>query len=269
MNRDIKLSYDAAGEGSPPLVFIHGFTGERIGWEPQFAHFSQTHRVVVPDLRGHGVSERGKEEMTVETLAADVHALLEELDLSGAVLIGHSMGCRVVLETRRRVPERIAKIVVIDGSNIGIGDKEGAQRRLDEGIAANGYAAFAHELYEGMFLEGHDPELKKYAMARGTTFPPEIGHPLFRNLIAYDADKAVAAMADADLPVLVLQSTTMGVDRLRRSIAVGERSLYMDLALKHCPRVETAVIPGCGHFTHLEAPEAVNARIEEFLSKRG
>ena len=268
MNRDIELCYVEAGSGAPPLVFVHGFSGSRVGWEPQFAHFAKSHRVVVPELRGHGDSPRGEAEMTIENLADDLGALLERLDLTGAVLIGHSMGCRVSLETCRGASGRVAGVVLIDGSNVGIGGKEEAQRRLDELIAAEGYVAFARKLYDGMFLEGHDPELKAFAMARGLAFPAETGYPLFRNLMAYDADRAVAAMRETGLPVLVLQSTAMGVDRVRRSIPEGGSSPYMDLVLANCPRAEGAVIPGRGHFAQLEAPETVNARIEAFLSGR-
>ena len=268
MNRDIELSYGEAGSGSPTLVFVHGFSGSRIGWDPQLAYFSKTHRVVLPDLRGHGNTPRGEAEMTIENLAADLAALLDSLDLSGVVLIGHSMGCRVSLETCRAASGRIAGVVVIDGSNVGLGDKEGAQQRLDDGIAEHGYVAFAQKLYDGMFLEGHDPELKAFALAHGLAFPPETGYPLFRNLIAYDAERAVAAMREADRPVLVLQSTAMGVDRVRRSIPEGGSSPYMDQVLANCPRAEGTVITGCGHFTHWEAPAAVNSRIEEFLRER-
>lgn len=266
MKRDIKLDHAEAGEGSPPLVFVHGFASGREDWQPQFANFAKAHRVVIPDLRGHGATARGAEVLSIETLAADVEALLVDLDISGAVLAGHSMGCRIVLETRRRAPDRIAAVVLVDGSNIGIGDKDGAQRRLDEGIATNGYESFMLKLFGNTFFEGHDPDLKERILTRVLALPAEIGHPLIRNLIAYDADKAVAAMRECDVPVLVLQSTTFGVDLVRKSLNKGETSPYIDLVLANCPRAECAVIPGVGHYVQLEAPAAVNAGIKEFLS---
>ncbi len=265
MKRDIELYFEEAGEGSPPLVFVHGLAGDREQWQPESDHFATAHRVVSPDLRGHGASPQGTEGLSIPTLAADVATLLADLDLSDAILAGHSLGCRIVLETCRQAPHRIAGVVLVDGSNIGLGDKEGAQRRVDEEIAAHGYESFILKLFGDMFVEGHDPDLKSRVMTRALALPAEIGHPLLRNLIAYDADEALAAMRECDLPVLVLQSTTMGVDLVRKSLRKGETSLYMDLTRANCPRCEFAVIPGVGHYAQLEAPEAVNARIKEFL----
>ena len=253
------------GQGSPPLVFVHGFSGAGEHWQPQFDHFARTHRVVSLDLRGHGATPRGTEPLSIETLAADVAALLDELDLSGAVLAGHSMGCRVVLEARRHAPDRVAAMVLVDGSNIGIGDKEGAQRRLDQDIATNGYEKFARKLFGDMFFAGHDPDLRKRLLKRALELPAEIGQPLFRSFIGHDADRALAVMRGSDIPVLVLQSTALGVDRVRKPLGEGDTSPYVELVLANCRRAEYAVIPGVGHFTQLEAPAAVNARIEAFL----
>lgn len=265
MTRDIKLKYDQAGQGAPPLVFVHGFAGGREQWQPQARHFARTNRVFCLDLRGHGASVRGTEELTMQTLAADVVGLLEELELSGAVLAGHSMGCRIVLEARRQAPGRIAGVVLVDGSNIGLGDKEGALARIEGEIAEKGYEGFARKLFEDMFVEGYDPALKEQVMTRARALPEETGHPLFKGIVAYDADDVVEVMRGCGIPVLVLQSTAMGVDRVRRSLREGESSLFMDIARGNCPQAEFTVIPGVGHYAQLEAPNAVNGRIAQFL----
>ncbi len=268
MAREINLVFDQAGEGSPPIVFVHGFASGREDWRPQMAHFEDRHTVVACDLRGHGESPRGTMPMTIETLAGDVVALMESLDLHGAVLVGHSMGCRIVLEARRQAAGRVAGLVLVDGSNVALGDKEGAQRRFAEGVRADGYADFVRSLFEDMFLEDCDPALRDRLLARALALPEAIGHPLFLNMMAWDADEAIRAMETAEVPALVLQSTAMGVDRVRRPLAAGESSPFMELARRHMPRVETEVVPGVGHFTMLEAPEAVNASIARFIATR-
>ena len=113
MKRDIEpeLSYTDEGTGGPPLVLVHGLLCTRDDWRLQAERFAGSHRVVRPDLRGHGATPRGSEPLTIATLGADVAALLEALDLTGAVLAGHSLGCRVVLEARRLAPERVTVAV--------------------------------------------------------------------------------------------------------------------------------------------------------------
>jgi pimeloyl-ACP methyl ester carboxylesterase len=266
MARDIKLHCEDTGAGAPPLLFVHGYLSRGTHWQPQTDHFRARHRVVSCDLRGHGQSAPGRRPPTIELLAEDVAALLEERKLTGAVLAGHSMGCRVVLEARRLAPGRVAGLVLVDGSNIGLGDKDGALRRLEAEIAAQGFEAFARKLVESMFVEGHDPALLEEIMACGLAVPESFAHPLFRSLIGYDAERALATMDACDGPVLVLQSTAMGIDRVRRSLAPGASSPYMELVRAHCPQAIVEVIPGAGHYVHLEAPAAVNARIEAFLA---
>jgi pimeloyl-ACP methyl ester carboxylesterase len=61
------LAFDSAGEGSPHLLFLHGWCGDRSFFAPQFDHFSSTHRVVSVDLPGHGKS-RAPTANTIEAL---------------------------------------------------------------------------------------------------------------------------------------------------------------------------------------------------------
>jgi pimeloyl-ACP methyl ester carboxylesterase len=67
------IAYDTAGEGDPPLLFLHGWCGDRSFFAPQFEHFSATHRVVSVDLPGHGES-KAPAAYSIESLGADVAA---------------------------------------------------------------------------------------------------------------------------------------------------------------------------------------------------
>lgn len=270
MARDIRLQHEDAGSGAPPLVFVHGYMGRLGFWQPQIDHFQGRHRVLACDLRGHGQTPPGSAPPRIDTLGKDVAALIEQLGLAGAVLIGHSMGCRVVLEARRQVPDRVAGLVLVDGSNMALGNEAAAHARLDAAMDAAGFAAFARALLAAMFFEGHDPAVLREVIDTGLKLPESFGRPLFHSMIAYDADEsggAVAAMRACDVPVLVVQSTAMGVDRVRRSLKPGESAPYVDLARKHLSRLQVAVVPGVGHYVQLDAPAAVNDRIGAFLAQ--
>ncbi len=269
MKPDMEMAYDEAGKGAPPLVLVHGLLSNRGHWRPQFDHFRAMHRVVSPDLRGHGATPPGTAELSIETLGADVAALLARLDITGAVIAGHSLGCRVVLEARRRAPGRIAGVVLVDGSNLGANGIAPAQRSLDQAIAATGYARFARKLYEDNFLEGHDPNLSGPIIAGAMAVPEQVCRSLFHSMIAYDAEQLVPALRGCGVPVLALQSTVFGPDRVRRPLGQGDASPYLDFVRANCPHAETEIIAGVGHFTQLEAPDEVNARIDAFLATLG
>jgi pimeloyl-ACP methyl ester carboxylesterase len=92
------------GDG-PPLVLLHGANLSAEVWSYQLRDLSECHRVIALDLRGHGRSRAGSEDVTISAMAADVAEVLAGLDLERAVLTGHSMGGMVCLRLARRHPD--------------------------------------------------------------------------------------------------------------------------------------------------------------------
>jgi pimeloyl-ACP methyl ester carboxylesterase len=260
------LNYIDEGAGLPPIVFVHGFLCRHQDWRYQVSHFKAAHRVVACNLRGHGDTPRGDAPLTMETLGGDVAALLEALDLTGAVLVGHSMGCRVVMEARRQAAGRVAGLLLVDGSRGGV-DPTTATVNFDSAVAEHGYAAVARGLFEGMFFDNL-PSWKDETVAHAAAQPESIGKPLFRALIGWDAAQLEAALSEIDVPVLAIQSSTMGTDRVRRPLAPGEQSPYQALILERVAGAESETLSGPGHFCMTEAPDAINARIKEFIETR-
>lgn len=96
------------------LVFVHGFAGCAETWEHQISHFAREYRVVAPDLRGHGQSDAPYTRYTMPELVADLHAIVEHLELPPRfVLIGHSFGGSICVEYAAAHPERLERLVLI------------------------------------------------------------------------------------------------------------------------------------------------------------
>ncbi len=94
--------------------------------------------------------------------------------------------------------------------------------------------------------------------------PEDIGKPLYRNLIAWDAEQLDPALAAIDVPVLVLQSTYMNLERKREQLQAGETSPYQDLVTERLADTHSVTIP-TGHFTMIEEAAATNREITAFL----
>ena len=94
------MHFIRAGQSAPPILFVHGFACTHEDWKFQLDFFSKTNEVVACDLRGHGKTPGRPSECSIEHYGGDVAALVNNLELKGVVLVGHSMGCRVVLEVR-------------------------------------------------------------------------------------------------------------------------------------------------------------------------
>ncbi|MEI6252125.1 MAG: alpha/beta fold hydrolase [Mycobacteriaceae bacterium] len=127
-----------AGTGDPPLVFVHGFACDGTDWQAQVDALATRTTVVVCELPGHGSSPGTPAECTIEAYGIAVARALMELELRPAILVGHSMGCRVVLEASRVQPYAVSGLVLVDGSRIGEGDPIAAQRAMAGELAGDG-----------------------------------------------------------------------------------------------------------------------------------
>lgn len=111
---DVTFSVDVAGSG-PPIVFIHGWTMSGRFFRCQLDGLSGSLQVIVPDLRGHGASEKVLHGHTVPQYAWDLHAILAELSVQRPVLVGWSMGAMVGYEYLSAYGrDAVAGIVIVD-----------------------------------------------------------------------------------------------------------------------------------------------------------
>ena len=96
------IHYEIHGNGSPALVFVHGWCCDRRSWDGQVQAFAPRHTVVALDLAGHGASGRERASWTIQAFGLDVTAVVEKLGLRRVVLIGHSLGGGPIVEAVRR-----------------------------------------------------------------------------------------------------------------------------------------------------------------------
>lgn len=229
-----------------PLVFVHGFACTHEDWRAQAAFFSRNHEVYAPDLRGHGRTHARPEDCSIETYGSDIAALLEGKGLSGAVLVGHGMGCRVVLQAYLNAPQRVAALALVDGSFLGEGDP----------VLIENYSTFARTLFADMFLS--PGELGTAIVERALRLPEAVGAALFPRLVRWDAANMERSLAAVKVPLLVIQSTYLNAERQRVALKAGETTPWLDLVRRQAPHARIEIVPGVGHFPQLEAAQQVN-----------
>ena len=255
-----------AGQGTPQFVFVHGFACAHEDWRAQTDHFSKTNAVVACDLPGHGRTPGLPRDCSIESYGSEVADLLRTLD-APAVLVGHSMGCRVVLAANRLAPQKIAAIALVDGSRMGAGDPQQAAEAMRAAIEFTGFTAFADALFRQMFLDLSAPHATSI-IERAKRLPADIGSTLFPSMARWDAANVVSALAAVRCPLLAIQSTKMSPERKRSTMRAGESSPYLDLLREHVPGVRTEILPGLGHFPQIEAPEKVNALLDTLAARK-
>jgi pimeloyl-ACP methyl ester carboxylesterase len=264
------MHFVRAGRGAPPLVFVHGFACRLEDWQAQLSHFQKSHMVVACDLRGHGETPGRPHECTIAHYGGDVAALVNHLELNGCILIGHSMGTRVVLEANRLLlsahyPERVAGIVLIDGSRSGSGDPDAAEAAAHAIIEKDGYPAFAEHLFRQMFFQ-RSAEADAI-VARALRQSAEFGPLLWPSMARWDAAEMDAALAAVRAPLLAIQSTTRDAQMRRSPLKAGQSTPYLDLIRSSVRGATIAVVPDTGHFTQIEAADEVNRLIAQFMRR--
>jgi pimeloyl-ACP methyl ester carboxylesterase len=246
------------------LVFVHGFACDHTDWRAQIDFLSKAHEVAACDLRAHGKTPGRPEECSIEHYGGDVAALIDNLELRGAILVGHSMGCRVVLEANRLVAKRVAGIVLIDGSRNATGNAQAAERAARETLEKMGYGAFAETLFRQMFFK---PSAQADAIvARAVKQSAQFGPELWPRITRWDAAMMDAAFAAVRVPVLAIQSTTRNAQLQRAPLRTGDSSPWLDYLRSQGAAVE--IIPGVGHFAQIEAAAEVNRLIADFAAAR-
>lgn len=242
------LAYAVTGpEGAPWLVLGNSLMTTQAIWAEQIAAFSGRFQVLTWDQRGHGGSAVPEGPLDMATLAADLVALCEALNVSGATYVGLSMGVPTGLTALPALGGRVTQLVLVDG----LAASSGAAF-WDERIAfarENGMTALAAQTAERWLPSGEDKRLELASMI--ASVPLEGFTACAHALRGYDARAAFEAFAG---PVLLVAGEADA------RIVPGMQALADSK-----PGTRLALIPGAGHLPCFEAPVAFNALLAERL----
>ena len=257
------IHHVVTGQGRPPIVFVHGFGCALTDWNAQVAHFSSRHQTIAVDLRGHGDSPGSAAECSIERYGADVAEVMRALELPPVVLVGHSMGCRVVTEAALQAPARTAAVIQIDGSQFA----PVMEAILREHLAApDGFATTVDGMFKQMFTPASDKAVAAAVLARALRLPPQIGEKMLTDMQRYDVTRLSSSLACLHVPVMALQTTYSNEKRERRTMSAGQTTPYLDMLRTAVPSVRIEVIPDTGHFPQLDNSERTNALIGGFIA---
>lgn len=248
--KGIRVFYEDAGSGDPPMVFVHGI-GNHTHFGAQVEHFSESHRVVAPDLPGFGRSDAPDRDYGIAAFAADVLWLCDELDLSRPVIVGHSMGGAVALEVAAARPDLPSAIVMLDPIPIVPLPALAAQRtQLADALTGPAFGEVFRQFAEArMFQPTDDPVLRARIVDEMCTTPQQVLATTFASVSRWTGEDAASRVT---VPVLLI---TAG-DGLPADMARTRELL---------PQLDHRRAAGVGHFAHAMAPDQINAMIDRFL----
>jgi len=283
----VALAVQDEGAGDP-ILFLHGFPESHRTWRHQIVDLSADHRVIAPDQRGFGASDKPEGISAYETAkpVADLIALADALGIHRFTLVGHDWGGAVAWSAALACPDRVARLVVVNAPHPFI-----FQRSLIEDEAQRA----ASQYIRAFRIPGLEDSIR--AMGLETFFEKSFGPHV--DLASIPAEERAAYLADWAQPgaltamlnwyrasrievpaaadhVLVPEWARGPVPRLSMPVLViwgmkDKALLPVQLKGLHAviDNLRVVTVPDAGHFVPWERPETVNSAIRDFLADSG
>jgi pimeloyl-ACP methyl ester carboxylesterase len=255
----LRVTYDIRAEGSdPPIVMLHGFSADRDVWG-RFALHLRGHRVVIPDLAGHGRTPfRPGGGYSAPAQAGRVIALLDALGIARAHLVGNSMGGFVAATLARLAPMRVASVALIDPAGVTSPHPSPLVKML-----TGGHNPF---LFEDRC--GFEP-FYAMTMRKPPPLPRTVRRAIAEDYVArraqlaeifedfYDSDQLDDHLAEISVPAWVVWG------RHDQLIDVSAARVWAD----GLPHATLTVYDDLGHVPMLEAPRRTSRDYRAFLAR--
>jgi pimeloyl-ACP methyl ester carboxylesterase len=252
------------------ILLIHGMAGSSQTWRAIMPQLAKKYRVVAPDLLGHGQSSKPRSDYSLGAFAVGLRDLLDELEIESATVIGHSLGGGVAMQFLYQHPEYCRRLVLI--SSGGLGQDVGLILRL---LSAPGAELVMPIIAPSPVLRAGNA-VRSFLSSRGLRSP--------RGAEVWNAYSSFSDGATREAFLRTLRSVVdyrgQAVSALNRlqlraempTLAIwGEEDTIIPVdhayaALEARPDCRLEVLPGIGHFAHVEAPAEVAELIDEFIS---
>jgi len=216
------LAYGDTGSKLPALVFLHGAGCDSGDWNNVIDKLPSDRRIVAVDFRGHGQSSVPVSFFTLQNLADDVSILIGHLGISDVVLVGHSLGGMVAMETARFLPA-VKGLVLVEGWT-----------------SLSASHAFGHEHFYGNLPEEAIQKIKEKFNAVQLRCTAEIWGKLWKSVESFDA---FSFLSTVRIPVFEVYGSKGRTEETREKLLVPEN-----------PAIQLVWVPETGHFSHYEKP---------------
>lgn len=250
--------------GHPTILCLHGKYGRGETWSDLMSRYRERYRIIAPDQRGHGLTDKPVARYAADDLATDIHGLVEKLECGPCIVIGHSMGARVGTHLAALYPPDVKALAIVEIAGVN-GPAKLSDLPPDQIVPIDRLTAEWHTPYATYETAIQD-------LAR--RFPRESGRRYFLESLVetvegYDflfSRYSMAAIREygqnvnevlplVHCPVLFVR----GANSRALSRTEAER---MSLLIKNCTWIE---IPNAGHRVYADNPEDFYRQLDRFL----
>lgn len=254
------ISYNDEGpEGAPIIIFIHGFPLNKSMWDKQLNALKDDYRVIAYDIRGHGDSEVGTVNFSIDLFVQDLISFMDALKIEKTMLCGLSMGGYIALNAVENHPGRFSALILSD-TNCTADTPEAKEKRMNTiiGIKENGVEKLAEDLIPNLFAaESFKSNLEEIAAVKEmivTTTIPSLNKSL--HALA-NRKETCSKLAKIKVPTLILVGEEDKITPPEAAIAMQEKIKDSELS----------IINHAGHLSNMENENEFNSQLEKFIAK--
>ena len=269
----IRQHYLDAGQGAP-VVLLHGFPETNFAWRFQIPVLAEHYRVIAPDLRGYGETDKPAGGYDKRNMARDLRELLRALGIEKIALVGHDRGARVATRFAKDYPEMVDRLVVMDNVPTRI-----VAREFNAQVARSYWFFIFNQVPDlpEALISGREDLWLRHLFSDWCYNPLAIDGEAFRTYVeAYrrpgalrgamsdyraNAEDVAQDKVDADIKIACPTLSLWGAD----FHAVGKMFDMAAIWAEMASDLRTLPIPECGHLPQEEQPEQVNAALLDFL----
>ena len=258
-----ELFYRRTSDHFPVCIFVHGFGCSHEDWSHVLDRIGKEIPSLAVDLPGHGRSYPCVAG-TIEEMAQAVLQTIRSVSPQPVILIGHSLGTKIIRECYRQSPETISSLIFVDGSTYE-GSAEKLVGSLRNNISSAGFEPFIRDLFEKMFISGVSPGLSSYFMQRTLRLNPIAAQNMLEDSIYWDTKQGDIVLQTITVPTLLIQSTYFRPGIGRSLMTCDIETPFMKKIRDLVQGAEIQVLEGVGHFPMIDALDDFVHRITNFI----
>ncbi|HEY3153572.1 MAG TPA: alpha/beta hydrolase [Candidatus Binatia bacterium] len=260
--RDGEIYYEVRGRGQPFLFFSETACDGEIWKRFQVPEFSKDHLVITHDYRGTGRSSKPSIDYTTRMFCDDAVAILDQLNVKDAILLGHSMGGRVAQLLALEYRERVNKLILAS-SGASFPGPPGLPLTMCKEKIEWGYEKYVRENtiqvgFPDEFVETHPDRLEAFFRVRLANLCPVEFY--LRHVLARQAHDTSRRLKDIQVPTLIMVGEKEGDPKV-----VMNHRTSSDILANGIPNAKLVVLPNQKHNYFASDPEAAHKVVREFL----
>lgn len=249
----INLYYNDYGQkGQVPFIFIHGWISSSEFWRNQVKKLKDKRRIIVLDLRGHGKSDKPREEYSIKKFSEDLESFMDKLGVTKAILVGHSMGGMIALQFTLDHQEKVEKLILIDT----LAKSSFSIRRkmlffISQIAFSISYESFMRYYLKRIFRKNYPKVILEKTLEKVLKNPKYVVKSCYSAIKTFNVSQELASIT---IPTCIIQGS--------ESFIPLSQAKYFEKKIRN---TYLAIIEGAGHSTPRETPKKVNEVIEKFI----